>query len=255
VWAFLEKKWWYLIPAFIGVVLSFPIGIVMNLLDGTVLHHTIALLVPPLAIAGVWLLERFMFKGMRRALVVLYGVIVGCITLQFTNNLMLPYAIIGIGVLCAVLLPINVQNVMAIRGYKPVMYGALIASFLNVVLYVWLGSGNVIVGGKETASTLLESSHPEFTYLHHVNDNETTPNTQLAWYTNNMSNMKVHNIALPKDSADVGTIAEISSTGARNVVYYHPDISDATTTLVRASFAPWYDISVDTPHYTLFTLR
>jgi hypothetical protein len=61
--------------------------------------------------------------------------------------------------------------------------------------------------------------------------------------------------ALPIDSVDISTLAEVAVSNQPYVVYYHTDKQRDDVNEVVASLAVSYDVVLDVRHYTVFALR
>ena len=255
-WLLMERKWLYAIPSLVAMMLCIPTN------GSSGFEHIIAIAIPPIAIGGMLLFEKLMKAGRQRELLALYGALLAGASTIFTSGIVVSISIFCFFGVASLLFSKKTLTELVIRGYKPVLYLAVSIFFVNVALRVWFGSASDIRGGMEVAATLAESGSTSAVYLHHAQDadnsvnaqnHDSTVNEQLRWYTKERSNFTV--ATLPTDSADVGIVAEVSAAVAPRVVYYHPHVSSETVTTVQAAFAPLYDVALDLPHYTLFTLR
>jgi len=206
--------------------------------------------------------ESTIAAGMRRRIVLGYfAVVAGVLALLTTWG---PYVLIvvAIGVPFALLTPKRYLDSLAIRGYKPILIGAIVAMFFNVIAYLWVGDKNDIVGGREAASLLVESGYPSFVYITHdtLVKHTMDVNPQLKWYLHAWSAQTTvphaDHIYTVENRADVVNVpAQVGLIGKAYVVYYHPGVDSATVTSLIAGLATSYDAQMSGPNYTVMMNR
>lgn len=235
-------------------------------------HYTV-MLVPPAILLAVYGVERILHTGSRRTIVagylvavlaVLYSLIPSARSIIKLDPLGIwTVAILVVAVLASIFLltfPNHAIDALAVRGYRPVIYGITAIAFLHSIPTVWKGPEGQIMGGSEVAAVLTESGSNSFVYLYHKQNDGDRYNPQLSWYTAGWMNGWLNNhlyvpASLPADSVDITTLAEVALSNQPYVVYYHTDKQRDDVKEVIASLAASYDVVLDVRHYTVFALR
>ncbi|MBK7411959.1 MAG: glycosyltransferase family 39 protein [Ignavibacteria bacterium] len=233
---------------------------------------TISYVIAPAAILGLRAVEQFR-ESRRMGLVIalycvvtlssLWFVITSVLHLEQTQMLMVlvAAAICGVGLVGLIVMRSQKRRAtMAVRLYKPVIYGSVALTAVCAAFVVMKGSPSAISGGRAVASALHEDTLAvhSFTYLYHARTAADAFNGQLAWYTNGWmtgwkSGYRYVPTAMPPNTVDESTVSSVR--GASWIVYYHPDINEDEQKIVRRLLISQYSAHVETPHYTLYRNR
>ncbi|MBI2793119.1 MAG: glycosyltransferase family 39 protein [Ignavibacteria bacterium] len=257
---------WTTLLWFLGILFIFSIARTKNP------HYTV-MLVPPAILLTVYGLERLLHTGSRRTIVIAYLFSVVAVVYSLAPSArsaikLDPLGMWTIGILVVAVLatlflltfPNRAIDVLAVRGFRPIVYGITGIAFLHSIATVWEGYEGQIAGGSEAATVLLASGSNTFVYLYHKQNDGDRFNPQLSWYTAGWMNGWLDNktyatAALPMDSVDISTLAEVAVGNQPYVVYYHSDKQRDDVNDVVASLAASYDVVLDARHYTVFALR
>lgn len=257
---------WITLLWFLGILFIFSIAQTKNP------HYTV-MLIPPAILLTVYGLERLLHTGSRRTIVIAYLFSVVAIIYSLVPSArsaikmdplgMWTIAILIVAVLATVFLltfPNRAIDTLAVRGFRPVVYGITAIAFMHSIAIVWRGHEGQIIGGSDAATVLMESGSKSFVYLYHQQNDGDKFNPQLSWYTTGWMNGWLNNktyvqAALPIDSVDISTLAEVAVSSQPYVVYYHTDKQHDDVNEVVASLAVSYDVVLDARHYTVFALR
>lgn len=257
---------WITLLWFPGTLTIFSIALTKNP------HYTV-MLVPPAILLAVYGVERILHTGSRRTLVAGYLVAVLAVPYSLFPSARLTIksdplgiwtvAILVFAVFASIFLltfPNRAIDALAVRGYRPVVYGITAIAFLHSISTVWKGPEGQIMGGSEVAAVLTESGSNSFVYLYHKQNDGDRYNPQLSWYTAGWMNGWLNNhlyvpASLPADSVDITTLAEVAVSNQPYVVYYHTDKQRHDVKEVIAFLAASYDVVLNVPHYTVFALR
>lgn len=233
---------------------------------------TISYVIAPATILGLRAVEQFR-ESRRMGLVIALYCVVTLASLWFVITSMLHLAqtqmlmVLVAAAICAVglagLIVMRSQKrraTMAVRLYKPVIYGSVALTALCAALVVMKGDPSAISGGRAVASALDEDTLAvhSFAYLYHARTSADAFNGQLAWYTNGwMTGWKPGYryvpAAMPPNTVDESVVSSIR--GASWIVYYHPNITVEEQKTVRRLLISQYSAHVETPHYTLYRNR
>lgn len=250
----------------------FVVGSLILALASERLTLTIAYIVAPAAILGIRAVEQFRESRRMGLVITLYGalilaslwfVISSVLHLPMTQMLLVLVAAVTSAVGLAGLIIMRSQKrraTMAVRLYKPVIYGSIALTALCAALVVMKGNPSAISGGRAVASALDEDTLAvhSFVYLYHEQTPADSFNGQLAWYTNGwMTGWRpgYRYVATSMPSASVDESVVSSVRGASWIVYYHPDVNADEQKTVRRLLISQYSAHVETPHYTLYRNR
>lgn len=252
----------------------FVLGVIVLSLAPTKNPHYVVMLIPPAVLMAVFGIERLLEGGSRRMVVFVYSAVAaatmwsvlpglrGSIRTLVLDPSMIPF--IGMVVLLLALpfvLPKRIIAELAVRAYRPVVYGACGVMLLRTVMFIAVEPPRMINGGREIAGYLMDSPAHSFGYLYHQHNAGDVYNPQLAWYTAGwmtgwLPGKTVQPYAMPALQADENILAVASASGTPFIVYYHPGQSVDEKRRVAQVLSSSYEImSTSSEHYTLYAYK
>jgi len=252
----------------------FVLGVIVFSLAPTKNPHYVVMLIPASVLMAVYGIERLLEGGLRRVIVVVYAAVAaatmwsvlpglrGSLRTLVLDPSMIPF--IGIAVLFLVLpfvLPKRIVAELAVRAYRPVVYGACGVMLLRTVMFIAVDPPRMINGGREIAGYLMDSPAHSFGYLYHQHNAGDVYNPQLAWYTAGwmtgwLPGKTVQPYAMSALHADENILAVASASGTPFIVYYHPGQSVDEKRRVAQVLSSSYEImSTSAEYYTLYAYK
>ncbi len=252
----------------------FVLGVIVFSLAPTKNPHYVVMLIPAAVLMAVYGIERLLEGGSRRMVVCIYSAVAaatmwsvlpglrGSLRTLVLDPSMIPF--IGIAVLLLVLpfvLPKRIVAELAVRAYRPVVYGACGVMLLRTVMFIAIDPPRMINGGREIAGYLVDSPAHSFGYLYHQHNAGDVYNPQLAWYTAGwmtgwLPGKTVQPYAMSALHADENILAVASASSTPFIVYYHPGQSVDEKRLVAQVLSSSYEIiSTSAEHYTLYAYK
>lgn len=260
--------------AVVGLIaLWFVISIIALALDADRGFHALIHIVPAAAIISVYAMERFCAQPTPNLLLgALLTLLVSTLTVLGIH------AAAGAGLqrtvfvaaMMALLVVVVVQRLrfgglrhpvqLASGLYKPVYYGAIASGALIAFCFVVLGSPLVLQGARSVAYELQERPpfDDTFTYLYHRHHSTDGMNAQLDWYTRGWMTGRIPGYShqsVPLSPSFANTTALNAVIGSARIVYFHPYRDRQFRESIRTALAPYYEESVLSKDYTLFTIR
>jgi 4-amino-4-deoxy-L-arabinose transferase-like glycosyltransferase len=255
------------------VALWFVISIIGLALDADRGFHALIHIVPAAAMISVYAMETFRAQSTPNLLL---GALLTLLVSTLTVLGM--YAAAGAGLqrivfvaaMLALLVVVVVQRLrfgglrhpvqLASGLYKPVYYGAIASGALVAFCFVVLGSPIVLQGARSVAYELQERRpfDDTFTYVYHRHHPTDGMNAQLDWYTRGWMSGQIpghtyQSVPLPSSGADEAVLSTVI--GSARIVYFHPHRDRQFRESLRTALAPYYEESVLSKNYTLFTIR
>lgn len=260
--------------AVIGLIaLWFVISIVVLALDADRGFHALIDVVPAAAMISVYAMETFRRQSTPNLLL---GAL---LALVFSTLAVLGiYAAAGAGLqrivfVAAMVVLITVVVVqylrfgghsrpvqLAVGLYKQVYYGAVASGALVAFAFIVFGSPLVLQGARSVAYELQERPpfDDTFTYVYHRHHPTDGMNAQLDWYTRGWMTGRIpgyshQSVPLSTSVADTAVLHAVI--GSARIVYFHPNRDRQHKEAIRTALAPYYEESVLSKDYTLFTIR
>jgi 4-amino-4-deoxy-L-arabinose transferase-like glycosyltransferase len=231
-------------------------------------HYSTMLIVPAIGVAA-WALQQFRLTSMRM-LVFAYGLIAGALVWAVVPGFRTavkshpfdPLSLIGVlGILCLivcpVLMPLAVRSRLAVLGWRPVVWGAALATLVATTAQIQAGRKETTIGAKRIAERLMDIEPRTFVYLFHGRNAGDAFAPQLAWYmTGRMTGWLPGFDYTPEMLPEYSTSRLVDAIALRGrtayVVYMHVGQKPEVVDSVMASMSIRYGVDTQTAHYILF---